>query len=323
MASLTYTDIQTRVANQLRIPTSNSTEMTKIQALINECYRDIGAKYTNWFWLRKRTVLSTVDDITTGTVDVTNNSTSITFSSAPTPDLDNRVFLVTGNTLDSGAVYRISAHTAGAAAATLDAVYTGATDTTASYHVYGDAISLPTDLKDLLFVKRYGFLQPLQIISPEEMQTIKQYDVSEGKPQVAAVIDFLTTGDPTTARRLVIHPYPDEIYRLEVDYTQSLNTELSGTTQPLIPDDFRHILVYGALARGYPIFLNDIQRGQVFQGLFNDVLNLMVAVQRKHEGLPMIAPRDSYRSFYRKGRRVTGAQVDLGSFFDRLPVDLP
>lgn len=323
MASLSYTNIETRVMNQLRVPTSNTTEQTKIAALINEVYRDIGAKYPNWWWLRKRTVLSTVDDITTGTVDVTNNSTSITFSSAPTPDLDTRVFMVTGNTLDSGAVYRISAHTAGAAAATLDAVYTGATNATASYHVYGDALSLPTDLKDLLFIKRYGFLSPLQIISPEEMQTIKQYDASEGKPQVAAVLDFLTTGDPTTARRLVIHPYPDEIYRLEVDYTQSLNTELSGTTQPLIPDDFRQIIIYGALARGYPIFLNDIQRGQVFQGLFNDLLNLMVAVQRKHEGLPMIAPRDSYRSFYRKGRRVTGAQVDLGAFFDRFPTALP
>ena len=309
--------------NQLRIPVSNTTEQTKVAALINEIYRDIGAKYPNWWWLRKRSTIATVNDITTGTVDVTNNSTGITFSSAPAPDLDGRVFLVTGNTLDSGAVYRISAHTAGAAAATLDAVYTGATDTAASYHVYGDSYSLPTDLKDVLFIKRYGFLPPLQMISPEEMQTIKQYDMSEGKPQVAAVIDFATTGDPTTARRLVIHPYPDEIYRLELDYTQSLNTELSSTTQPLIPDDYRQILVYGALARGYPIFLNDLQRGAYFQTLFNDVLNLMVSVQRKHEGLPMIAPRDSYRSFYRKGRRITGANVDLGTFFDRWPIALP
>ena len=323
MAALTYTDIQTRCANSLRIPTSNTTEMTKLAAVINEVYRDIGAKYPNWWWLRKRSIINTVADIITGTVNVTNDSTSITFTTGPTASAVGRSFIVTGNTLDSGAVYRVSAHTAGATTATLDAAYTGGTDTAAGYQLYTDSYSLPTDLKDPIFVKRFGFLQPLQIIDPEQMQTIKQYDVSTGKPQVASILDFATTGDPTTARRMIIHPYPDEIYRLELEYNQSLNTELSSTTQPLIPDDYRQILVYGALARGYPIFLDDLQRGLYFQSLFNDVLNLMVAVQRKYEGLPTIAPTDSYRSFYRKGRRISAANVDLGSFFGRWPSRLP
>ena len=44
MAALTYQDIETRVANQLRIPTSDTTQMTRIQAIINEVYRDVVAR---------------------------------------------------------------------------------------------------------------------------------------------------------------------------------------------------------------------------------------------------------------------------------------
>lgn len=319
MATLTYAGIETRVMNALRIPTSNSTEATKVAALINEVYRDIGAKY-NWWWLVKRGVLATVADISTGTVSVTNNDTAITFSSAPTPDLDNRVFIVTNNTTDSGAAYRISAHTAGAAGATLDGVYTGATDTAASYKVYGDTLSLATDVSRILHIKRYGFTWPLTEIGYLEMLDLKTWDQSVGKPEVYSVFDSATSGDPTTARRLIVHPYPDEIYRLEYHYKQTLNTELSGTTRPLIPDDYVEILVYGALARGYPIFLNDTARGQFFQGLFNDMLSLMTTVQREHEGNPRVVPRDDYRRFYSRGRRISPATADLGDFFDRYPM---
>lgn len=315
---LTYANVETRVMNQLRVPVTNTTEQTKIAALINEVYRDVAAK-VDWWWLTKRTIVSTVADITTGTIDVANNSTAVTFSSAPTPSVLRRKLHVTGNTTDSGAIYRVSAHTAAAAGATLDAVYTGATNATASYSVWGDEYDLPTDFSKPLWVKRYGWQHPLQLIGPEEMASIKIWDVSVGKPQLATIQDFQTTGDPTTQRQLVIHPYPDEIYRLEVHYRRTLNTELSGSTEPLIPDDYRQILVYGALARGYPIWLNDVVRGKYFETLFNDVLALMTTMQNERTSdRPRVQIRDDYRRFYKRGGRGT-AHVDLGSFFDRLP----
>ena len=116
-----------------------------------------------------------------------------------------------------------------------------------------------------------------------------------------------------------MHPFPDIPYRVEVYYRQSGNIELSGTARPLIPDEYAQVLVYGALARGYPIFLNDTERGSYFQQLFNDIIGLMVAQARRHEGHPQIAPRDSYRGFYRRGRGATPGRVDLGSTFDRWP----
>lgn len=319
MASLVYSDIETRVMNRLRIPTTNTTEAAKVRALINDVYRDIGMKF-DWWWLVKRQVINTVDDISTGTVAVTNGSASITFSSAPTSSVAGRVLLVPGDTRDSGAVYRISTHTAGSASATLDATYTGDTASAASYNVYQDTYDLAADVGKPLHVRRYGYSWPLDLVGPEEIHGIKIYDLSEGKPQMASVIDFDTSGDPTTQKQLVVHPYPDDTYRLEISYKQTLNTELSGSTRPLIPDDYLSALEYGTLARGYPIFLDDVERGTFFLGLFNDIMALMTLAQQEKTGdRPRIKVRDQYRSFYRRGR-VTAATADLGTFFDRWPM---
>src|SRR2546422_103244 len=129
-AGLTYTQIETRVLNQIRIPVTNVTEQAKVAALINEVYRDIYVK-EDWWWL----------------------------------------------------------------------------------------------------VKRYGEGLPLKIVGMAELARYKILDQTEGKPEIVTVFDNATTGDPTTARQLQVHPYPDKTYRLEVFYKQQLNTELSGTTQ--------------------------------------------------------------------------------------------
>ena len=295
--------------------------MTKLDALVNEVYRDI-ALMADWWWLVKRQIIATADDISTGTVSVTNNSTSITFSSAPTPSVADRFLLVAGNAIDSGARYRIATHTAAAAAATLDGVYTGATDTVAGYKVYQDSYDLATDFDRPLFIRRYGFPNPMDKISPSEMATLKNFDESTGKPQVYAIYDWETTGQPsaTSEQQLILHPYPDAIYRIEVEYRRTLDTELSGSSTPLIPDDYRQILIYGTLARGYVIFLNDSERSAFFQNLFDNLLAKMTQRQRDIDGSrPQIVPADSYRQVYQGRRMINTGRVDLGSYFDRWP----
>lgn len=324
-ANLTYTAIETRVANQLRIPTSNTTETAKIAALINEVYRDIYVKQ-DWHFLVKRAVINTTivyegGTASVGTSSVGVTSTSVTLSSAPSTGygaFTDRSFYVTGNTADSGAIYRISSHTAGGTAVVLDAGYTGAQSTAAAFKVWQDTYSLAGDVGKLLKVKRFGREQPLWRISPEEMGDLKTRQYSRaGKPEAYTVLDFATTGDPTSARSLVLWPFPDDEYRLEYFYKQQLNTELSSTTQPFLPDEYRQILVYGALARGYPIFLADTERGLYFQGLFNDMLNLMTANHREYtQDRPQFAPREADRTRFAQRR---GTRTSLGSYFDIFP----
>ena len=322
MAALTYQEIQTRVANHLRIPTSDATQMIRVQAIINEVYRDLCAKNPTWYWLRKRQIINTATAFEDGTASVTPGVTLVTLTASPSAafgSFANRVFTVPANAEDPNAVYRVATHVAGEATLLLDAGYTGATGSAAAYHIYQDGYDLATDCNRVFHVKRFGVRHAVMLIGSIEMAGLKEGDTSEGPPSVATVSEFDTSGDPSTARQLVVHPYPDVPYRMEVFYTQSPNTELSGSTRPLIPDDYVQVLIYGALARGFPIFLNDTERGTLYQGLFNDTLNLMVANSRQQEDNPGVAPRNDYRGFYRRGQRITAANADLGSAFDRWP----
>ena len=56
--ALTTANILTRVMNSLRLPESNATQQTRVLDILNEVYRDIMAKYT-WYWLVKRQVFNT------------------------------------------------------------------------------------------------------------------------------------------------------------------------------------------------------------------------------------------------------------------------
>ena len=330
-ANLTLTDIATRVMNNLRLPVTNTTELAKVTAVINEVYRDICAKQ-DWWWLEKRTVVNTTASlVAAGTnvlgvtapasVSVTINSTAISFASALTQSIQGFMFLVPGGALDSLAAYRIVTTSTASASHEIDAPYTNATSTAAAFQLYKDTYDLPADCGKLLYVKRYGYDMPLTLIGKNEMASLKISDTRTGKPQVATLLEFATPGDPTTQRQLVVHPYPDQLYRMEILYKQALNTELSGTTQAFIPDDYRQVLVYGSLARCYPIFLNDVERGKYYEGLFNDVLALMAAQQKEYaHDQPGVAPRNDYRP-RRLSRSRRSSNVTLGSLFDRWPAE--
>ncbi len=314
------TTILDSVMNELRIPVSNLTERTKIQAVVNGVYSDVCAK-SDWWWLQRQTTLNTAPKITTGTVSVTEGSAAITFSTAPTLyslniSVEAYVFAVTSNALDSQAVYFIDTHTSGTTAATLDAGYTGGTDTAAAYRLYRVQYNLPDDCAKLLQVKRYGRRDPLQRIGIEDLNYLRMNTLREGKPEVYSIFDFKTTNDVSDRRLLQIWPYPDQAYRMELWYKQMSANDI--TTDLDLPIDFQQVLIYGGLARSYAIFLNDLDRSSFFQSLFNDVMALMVQQQREYASdKPGVAiDMRMYRNAPTRSR-VGGRS--LGPYFDILP----
>lgn len=320
MPALSFANIETRVMNRLRIPTSNSTEAAKVDALINDVIREMCSKY-DWPWLAKRQVINTVDDITTGTISVTKGSTSATLSATQATSMTDRIIFVTSNTVEN-ASYRISAHTAATDAVTLASAYTGPTDTAAAYVVYQDEYDLAADTGKVLYVRRFGYRHPLTRLGWADMLSIKNYDVSEGPPQVWAVHDYDTTGDNTTQKQLIVHPYPDDTYQMEAHYKLQINSsaEVSGTTTIPIPQDYVHVLEWGVLGYAFPIFLSDTVRGAYYLGRYGDALNLMVSQHRDEDGgAPRMQIEDTYRGHFSRSRRMSPATVDLGSWFGRLP----
>lgn len=308
------------VMNELRMPVSNLTERAKIQRIVSGVYADICAK-KEWWWLQRRTVINTTPKITAGTVALTQNSVLVTFSTTPqqfSTNVSVEGFLLTipGNTPDSNAAYRILTHAVGGTAAALDAAYTGATAAASSYNLYDVSYSLPSDCAKLTHVKRFGVLAPLQRLGIEDMSYLQATNVSEGKPQAYSIFDFSTNGTVSTARQLQLHPFPDKAYRLEVWYKHA---NVNDTSTDLdLPMDYQQALIYGGIARGYPIFQNDVDRGSFFQTLFNDVMALMAKQQMEYaDDVPGIAID---MRMYRNGTvRSRSGRRSLGPYFDTLP----
>ncbi len=308
------------VMNELRIPTSNVTERAKIQRVVSNVYGDICSK-ADWWWTQRKTVVNTTPKITDGTVAVTENSTTLTFSTAPqnfsaNVDVTNCVITIPGNAVDSLAVYRIISHTAGAVVATLDAAYTGTTGTAEAYRLYRVAYNLPDDVAKLTMVKRYGWREPLVRMGIEDYSAAQQINQMEGKPQAYSIYDFRTDDNVNSKRLLWVWPFPDLAYRMEVWY--KVQQQADASTDLDLPIDYQQALIYGTLARAYAVFINDLERSAFFQALFNDVMALMAAQQREYASdKPGVAP---VMDMYRRGtsRRRVGYS-SLGRFFDIWP----
>ena len=174
----------------------------------------------------------TIAPLTTGTVNVENGNTAITFSSAPTPSVAKRKIKITA----WDEFYRIATHTAGATAATLDSAFNGTTDTVAPYTVYQDEYDLATDLRHMVGMWTAENLTPIEQKSEEWLR--------ENYPSVASAVwpplFFARVGE----QRIRFEGYPNVTRRIEYAYT-TIPTDPTDTI--LVPRNWRYVLADGAL----------------------------------------------------------------------------
>lgn len=198
----------------------------------NNAVRDILARYP-FDWGLKRTTLITTDDVTTGTVSVTNGSTTVTSSGdnftdvATTPTL--KWFRVVGDSTS----YAIASVTTAASpdTLTLATAYRGTTNATASYVVFQDTYALTDSDLDEVRIMAYGdalnWATSLQGVSPDqrlggvtfsELMSVANGDLhrdTSGRPKLYARISVNSSDQP----RYVLWPYPTDDYQIEVWYS--------------------------------------------------------------------------------------------------------
>ena len=249
----TTTDIINDVLFRAGEPTDNTSDFeSHVLDLVNRAYRAIwtgGGEFVEdmnepWLWLKKDPpgVLILQPSIRTGTVSVTNNSASITFSSAPAASVAGYHF----RTDDDGTVYRISAHTGGAAAATLDSVYTGLNNTAAAFRLMKLEYSLAADA--------------MRVIAPMRVQTALTDEI-DGIDLSALDLNYPLTSieggvpdkfAPVTESKVRFNRYGGELstdlLRVEYDYLAeptALTDDVSSI--PLVPLSYRQIIADIAL----------------------------------------------------------------------------
>ena len=255
MANYQYSsDILDDILNRADEPTDGTSDYeAEALRLLNRAYYGIlngGTEldpelHETWWWLRKDSqgVLTLNPVIETGTVSVTNNSTSITFSSGPTPSVANRYIKID----DHADVFLISAHTAAATAATLESVYTGTTDTAASYKVFQLDYTLASDVMYLSSPMRFYQDGGGEIVGmPDVAELHKRWplqEVSAGVPRAFAMVGqqkvrFSHYGGTSST----------DLIKIDYEYTK-VATALtdSGSEEPLVPIHYRYILSDWAL----------------------------------------------------------------------------
>jgi hypothetical protein len=193
----------------------------------------------DWWWLRKHPpgVLTLLPVITTGTVNVANNATGITFSSAPARDLDNWFFKV--DTHED--VFRISDHTAAVAAATLDSVYTGPDDAAATYKAFKLEYDLASDvLRPISPMRAFRAERMYEIVGVDALALDRDYPVAladSGMPDRFAMVD-----EDTVRFNRYGGVASTELIRVEYDYLYRPSVLTDASVEPVLPWQWRSIL---------------------------------------------------------------------------------
>lgn len=200
---------------------------------------------TDWYWARKRGVLTTTQAIdsedspgsgTARTVTATKDSATLSFSGNITPSMTGyRILINNQETLPL-----ITAHTAGTSTATMDAVWPQDTETGVIFQAWPWEVSLATD-----FLRFEGapwlhsdFGPPIPGMSKEQMLTDNPIQsVGAGASQSFALVG------PQT---IIFDRYDAERrYRYEYDYIM-LPSDLEAGGTPLLPRHHRLVLSSGA-----------------------------------------------------------------------------
>lgn len=214
---------------------------------LNRAYREIwmggGALVPDisepWLWLKKDPpgVLTLNPVVDTGTLAVTNNSASVTFGTAPAASMAGRFLKVS----DHPDVFRVLSHTGGAGAATLDGVYTGTTNGTASFKVMQLEYSLAADVLQLIAPMRVYKDNKQEIDGVDLISLERDYPlamVESGTPDRFALV---------TESKIRFNRYggltSTELIRVEYDYLAKPSAELADdSTEPAIPLMYRQVL---------------------------------------------------------------------------------
>lgn len=232
----------------------------------------------DWWWLRSSGVLTLEPAIDAGTVSVTNGSTAITLSSAPTQSVEGWRFKVHGHP----DVFKISSHTASSANATLDSEYTGDTDSAAEYDLMKVEYDLASDVQALISPmisyrdNRVG-RQTYQIhgLTPERMDEL--YPLAMLSPGIP---EYFALDDEGSIRMSHGGKSDGTSMRVEYRYRQTVSDLTDETSSvPLVPAQWMSLL--SDMALYYLMIDKNDDRAQAIGGIARNKVSAMLKENRR------------------------------------------
>ncbi len=242
-----YLDIQNAILEELKVPSSDGVTLSRIKRDINIIYLNhvIPFNPRAWNWLELKQDITTHEKYDTGTVAVTQDSTTITFSSAPDISLTGYYVKLDG----FPEIIKISAHTASVATATLQSAWVLEDSATAGFKAWKDYSSLNASMKDIINVTHDRRGTPLTATNNARFTEDRaRFPEFEGYPTEYNFFDFDSDG----ARQIRWFPACwDTRVTLHIEGRQEATALSADADEPLMPVEDRIVLFYGACARAW------------------------------------------------------------------------
>jgi len=260
----TFKDIQDAIISRAKMA-DNSTTRDTVKELINTYYLDTAFKKA-YRWSGDTRPLTLKAKYETGTVTVTNGSDQITGSSTVWTEFAHLYSKIKiGSVSTPFKVIRVGSN----ATITLDAPYTGDSDSAVSYTIYQDEYGLFPDLMNIRKVQIPGFSRSFLLpIGPDELDrmryqspfrtgvptryTLNGLNIYTAKTWATFNINFDYWEDDYDVKprnkNLIIWPALLTDSRIaQIRYTKTVEPMGTDDEEPLIPLENRKVLVHGPL----------------------------------------------------------------------------
>ena len=330
----TFADMVEDLQNRVRVQTGVTAVSNVAKRYINTGLQDMHIGFTEDVpWAERSAELITQPEYTTGTVTITQGSTSL--AGASTLWATANAFSVNNVrpggkiVIDGGKeVYEVSSVT-NDTALVLTSAFVGADVSAGSYLYFEDEYALHADFLRPVDFQNFDIRDEVQLISRKKFRERYPTNRVTGKPRVAAIFDKAPSGDTTPVRKVRLWQPPDAAYMLPYAFiTDKLAVSSAGTAQtslsaesdePIVPLRYRFGIVLWGLKNWYRDKRDD-DRSQEVANEYADFVTRMVDDQEIGRPRPHFRPRvgpyvSRARSPYRGAR---GGRYTTGSAFDEI-----
>lgn len=322
-----YTDLQNRVREQTGVTATENQAKRYINIGLMDMHIGNGERFP---WAERSAKIVTQNDYSTGTVSISQGSTTLTGSSTAWNTAN--AFSVNNTraggklVLNSGTeVYQVSSVDSDTQI-TLDSAFTQSDLSGDSYLYFEDEYALAADFLRPLDMRFFDQNQTIELIGRTEFRRRYVRNHTVGKPIAATIVDRDFSSNTTPVRKVMFHKPPDDFYTIPYSYVTSYlavtsggseQTQLSSDTdEPIVPLQYRHAIVFHALYHWYRDKKDDT-RGREVKDEYTD---LMLRIMNDHEighSRPQVRPRlGSYARAAKRPYSGRNSKYVAGTRFD-------
>ena len=329
-----FSDLYTDLLNRVRADTSITATKDQAKRYINIALQDmhVGFDY-KFYWSERRATLVTQPQFTTGTLTITQGSTTITGSGTlwnTNNDFGVANMRVGGKIRINGGpeVYEITA-VASDTSATIGTQFIPEDLSAVSYLYFEDEYALATDFLRPIDQQSFSDGMSIELIDRQYFRRRFVRNHIPGRPRVATILDLPPSGNTTPVRKIRLHRPPDQAFSIPYTYvTSNLVVTASGvpaasmvndTDEPIVALRYRHAIVFHALYHWYRDKRDD-DRSQAAKSEYVDLVSRIAQdTDLGSKRMRLHANVSAYRSKSRRPYRGRGnaSRFSLDNRFDR------